>query len=713
MVRKRFLTILGAVCVCFGVCFGAQDKEWLLGQLAVFTPRTAGSEEIQSLADACRQLEEFGAGKELYAYIADNRAEYENRMWSCAGLAMCEAALKDNAGAAVTVERLLSEFEGHSELARAVEDVAGYYVRFGNAREGRRLYEWIMSNRPKEEYTLWVVAGLARANIALWDYRGADGATDRLIRDYASDGQIRKAVEDIASLYLRDSRWEKAQQLYCWLMDNRSAEEHTIWTYAGLAVSSAAVGDEARAQGAIGKLKTEFNGRDLVQIFTDIGHSYRERGEYEQARQHYGYAVNGWADDGRVVWAEMGLGLVGVATGDDAAADASVAELINRYGTNKFAAHATYSIAAEYDKKGEYAKAKSIYDLIAGSWPEDEFAAKARADSVRCWALAGEGARGEVQVESMVAQLAQDPAGAGILYDMAGNCERAGDGVKALELYQAVVEHWPDDEEAMRAYVKLAAAEIAKGNDEAAESIVRLLASKEEFANYPELPLSIFEIGEEYYNKAFDLAKAQNIAQYEAYLTKAKNVWLRILLELDEAKYENDLIWTHARYFCGVCCRRTGEFQKALEYNEAILKDHPEYEYAWSAQFLIASCYDGLKETGEVAPAIADVKAEEALVKVVEKYPRCGSYKTAVDRLILLNSRKRDWLDLAYYSELFLSLYPGDRKERYVTYQAARGYEGLGESSVAIAVYRSYLDKGGERVQQALAAISKLEEAAQ
>jgi len=191
---------------------------------------------------------------------------------------------------------------------------------------------------------------------------------------------------------------------------------------------------------------------------------------------------------------------------------------------------------------------------------------------------------------------------------------------------------------------------VASGNDRLAQEALDSLIA--DFNGHPYLPEVVFRIGEEYYYRAFeDPDKCVKVISVE-YFKKPKDIWERIVAQWPESE---SIGLKHAYYFAAVCYYRLGEYENALAYYQKVVGSWPDYEFAWSAQYLIGSCYERLRDSGVIPESEANVKSEEAYKAVVEKYPKGPLTANACLKLGRLNLKRQQKAQAAMYFELFLA----------------------------------------------------------
>jgi len=99
-----------------------------------------------------------------------------------------------------------------------------------------------------------------------------------------------------------------------------------------------------------------------------------------------------------------------------------------------------------------------------------------------------------------------------------------------------------------------------------------------------------------------------------------------------------------------------GEYEQAVDYFQTVVDYWPHYQHAWSAQYLLGSCYEKLKQAGLVEPAQADELIEDAYEAVLSKYADSSVADNACLKLAQINLDRGDEAIAAEYLRLFLEL---------------------------------------------------------
>ena len=263
---------------------------------------------------------------------------------------------------------------------------------------------------------------------------------------------------------------------------------------------------------------------------------------------------------------------------------------------------------------------------------------------------------------------------------IANRYRKIGKYERAIRFHKIVGEKWSNNDFATLSKAAVGGLHIALGDDETAEAILDNLIADSNDQRI--LPRAIFEgIGQAYYGEARQ-------GKGDEYYRKAIAAWERIIKELPPSRI------TPQSYYASAVCysQELGEYQKGIEYYQAIVDNWPNYEYAWHAQFFVGKYYEILRNSRTVPESEANPKIEQAYQAVIEKYPNSKSGPYAALKLGQINFQKGRWVEAAMYFELFVQKYPEDKRHSYVLYYLGQTYEKMGQLAPAIAVYRQFIN---------------------
>jgi len=321
-------------------------------------------------------------------------------------------------------------------------------------------------------------------------------------------------------------------------------------------------------------------------------------------------------------------------------------------------AEALCAIAQSYEWPRKFEKAESLYQRAARLDPNDPYVVEAQfnAPKLHIFSLikSENYTDANVAIDKFTGDFNDHLALPGVLYWFGKEFEAAKTYDKAKSMYQQVVWQYPDSSHADSALLNVPKMDvlslIQSGNDTSAQEALDTLIA--DFNDHTELPEAVFVIGEQYYYKAFEDPKKCRKVKSEESLYKAKDIWERIVAQWPDSK---SIGLKHAQYFSAVCYRRFGEYEKAISNYQKVVDKWPDYQYAWSAQYLVGNCYEKLKYYGSLPESEANPKIEQSYKAVVEKYPDCALVSNACWKLGQLNLKRGQRMGAAVYFELFLA----------------------------------------------------------
>lgn len=429
------------------------------------------------------------------------------------------------------------------------------------------------------------------------------------------------AGECCAESYYVGGDPEKANQLYQYVTGMWPEDE--IWPQMRVAMTNIADGNDTAAQAAVDKLRTDFSENQYLPVaLHEVAKLYSQFKKYEDANELHQYVINHWPQHDYAMWSWKDVGKLNIELDDMEAVQAAIDKLFADFSENEAIAGAIFRIAEHCRDFKKYEKANQLYQHILATWPEDWHAMWSQMDIAKINIALGDNAAAEAATDKLLADFSKGEYIAVTVHEAAKLYAQLEKYEKAKQLHQRVVNEWPEHNYAMWSRRDLAKLNIILGNEAAAEAAIGSLIA--DFSNRPALHRAVFEIGEQYYNQAFEDEEQGRTAEAKDHFTKAIAVWERIIKELPEST-DTALAYN----FAAECYRRLGQYEKAIEYYQKVVDNWPGYEYAWNAQFLIGHNYEDLKKSGVISKSEADAKIKAAYEQVLEKYPACPAAKPA------------------------------------------------------------------------------------
>lgn len=246
----------------------------------------------------------------------------------------------------------------------------------------------------------------------------------------------------------------------------------------------------------------------------------------------------------------------------------------------------------------------------------------AQADLIKSNIALGDDPNTEAAVKKLLATFSGHKDTPEAVYQVARKYHDLEKYEKAGQLYQYVIDHWPESKQMILAKADVARSNILLGNEAAAEATVNELIA--DFNDHPDLPQAILTIGEKYYNLAFQYQNKDSNEQSKECFHKAIAVSERIIKELPESSFT-----PQAYILLGECYSRLGRHQESLGCYQKVVSNWPNCEYAWYAQFLIGCTYEKLRDSGDVEKTVAYTEIRAAYEGVLRDYPDCPAVRAA------------------------------------------------------------------------------------
>jgi tetratricopeptide (TPR) repeat protein len=307
-------------------------------------------------------------------------------------------------------QQLLANFSGHKDIAQAVHDIAYRYRCANKQDKANKIDQYVVETWSQSDCAVLAQMDIAKSYVSLGEMEGAEAAVKKLLTDFSGNALIARAVHDVAQQYRGTQKYEKANQLYQYVVDNWPKSEHALWAQADLIKSYLALGDDTSANTAVDRLLTNFNDNPLIaRAVWDTGQFYRELKKYEMANKLYQHVVKTSPESEHALWAQADLIKSYLALGDDPNAEAAVNKLLADFSWSKDIARAIHDTAWEYRKLGNYGRANELDRYVIDHWPADVQVMWAKMDMAKTDILLGNDAAAEKTIDILIADFNECP----------------------------------------------------------------------------------------------------------------------------------------------------------------------------------------------------------------------------------------------------------------------------------------------------------------
>ena len=572
-------------------------------------------------ADQLTNESKYEQAESIYSQIATEHPGTADGLRAQQKLTTSYVAWGKQADAQASLENLLTRYSQHELLPEAVTKVGDAYRKAENYTKAAELHRYVIDHWPENEFAFWSQMDLVICSEALRDLAGAQAAFEKLRTQYSGHKLMPKAICFLGDDYRRRGQHARALELYAQVLSNWPKAEDAFWSQMGLAVSSMLLGDIDAADAAITKLHVDFSEDNRISIAACLlGDEYRKSGHHAKACELYQYVLDKHPDSEHAFWAQMNLVLSNIHLACEDAAQEALGKLF-AYSAKKDdrLPYAIRTVADEYRKTQKYDEAFELYEYVVTNHGGTQEALWSQMNLAIAKIKLGD-PNADPETQRLLADYSKNPGIPAALCWVADQYRKSGSHDKARELYQHVLDNYPDAEHALWSQMGLALSDIRTGQIETAQGvdavIDRLIL---DFNDQSDLAAAVFQIGEEYYNRAMNHRNEGRDNEAGANFTKAISIWARIMGELPV----NLPHTVHAWYFSGDSNRHMGEYANAIECYRKVVDNWPDYEYAWGALFKVGRTYEEMVKSGLLPESEAEPMIEVAYQELLEKYPSC------------------------------------------------------------------------------------------
>jgi TolA-binding protein len=397
------------------------DAQQKLNQLSTdFSGNSGLAGTLYEIARVYEHSREFTKAESLYQQIGQQHPSSSEAAKTQINTRKVEVMYhideKDGTAPAL-LDKLIADFNGNSELASALYDIARRYDRAKREQEAGQLYQRITQLDPASPAFSSAQLGVAKVNIygliESGDMSGAAAAINSLVTDFGGHSKLPEALYEIAVRYERANANEQAKNLYQQIGQQYPDSSHGSWAqmdYPRLNISSLIEsGDYTAAQTAVDNLISGFAGHCyLPKILYSISLKYQEIGQYEQARSIYQQIARLYPESFYASKAQLDIQqcqiLSDIEAGNDSAAQRAIARLVTDFKTHPRLPWALEQIAQTYREQSyklksqvdpnqardKIQKAISAYDIIINQIPPSTAVPEACLSSGDCHTKLGE-----------------------------------------------------------------------------------------------------------------------------------------------------------------------------------------------------------------------------------------------------------------------------------------------------------------------------------
>ena len=556
------------------------------------------------------------------------------------------------------VDKLMSDFAGNQGLSEALYRIAEEYRWAGKSEEASAIYKKVVQNFPQSWHATRAEIGIPRENvthlITLGYYASAQDAIDKMISDFAEHPDLPDALYWLADKYRWSGRHDEAKNLYQRIVQNYPNSGVASKAKLGIPreeiMSLILSQDYPGARKAIDKMIADFAGNpDLPDALYGIAETYRWSDKHDETRNLYQRIVQDYPDSGVASKVKLGISREEImsllVSGDYANAQKAIDKMIADFAKDPDLPDALYWIAHRYAWCGEdyffneekydelknlYDEVKELYKIIIQNYPDNLYSNKAKLGihkaDVFFLIISSDYTGAQKAIDEMIADFAEDPDLPDALYWTAHLYFFAGRYDEAKNLYQRIVQDYPDSSYFESAKIRFARESIncliMSGDYTGAQKAFAQMIV--DFHSHPDLPENILYIASMYKFKASQIEEKENEVidvsnseEAQKCLRKAIEIYERLIKEFPSSPTISSAYWSVAEYYG----EDLGDYQKAIDYFQKFVDNCPNDERAPDAYYHICQYYNRLMRLGAISKSSALPKIKSAYNTLIKKYP--------------------------------------------------------------------------------------------
>ena len=203
---------------------------------------------------------------------------------------------------------------------------------------------------------------------------------------------------------------------------------------------------------------------------------HRAEKEYSQAEAIYKAIVQDYPGTDKAFTAQRKLIILYMAWDKQAEAEAAYEQLVSEFGGREdLAGVLVGEIAGAFREAEKYESAKTVYEYVVSRWPTDKLALDSQTGIVKCYLGLRDDANSAAALAELFTRFGGHEKMRSVVHDLAFEYRSMRKWAESRDLFRYFVEHWPDDEGAMKAQRLVVKASIRLGDDPNADAAIEEL----------------------------------------------------------------------------------------------------------------------------------------------------------------------------------------------------------------------------------------------
>jgi outer membrane protein assembly factor BamD (BamD/ComL family) len=545
-----------------------------------------------------------------------------------------DSIAKNDRKAADESFKKLTEFEKNDALAEAIYSLGMVYqYKNWDAARANSAHKFIIENFPtNSKYAM--LSGVELIRSQLRSGKNADSDVEKWMNTYKNRtefaSELPNAIYLIAQAYSNNKKDDNANHLFKIVA---STYPKTIYgTLSQMRID--AINKNFDAADVVGDylISRHRDNPEVEKAIKSLAEYYRTKKEYDRSIHFYTSIIDNYktTDDPVKPYREAIYSYIDM--NDVKNARDLIEEMQKTLSGNKELARANFDIANYFLKTGDSTSALKLHKYNVENYTQSLESLWSQAAQVWYHVRAGDEENASIEYAKMLSiygsanTIGKEVAQIGDIYVEIGNT------TKARELYNQVLNDWPQSEYVFNAKAGFIKADIKEGKDSEALAGIDTLIT--DYKDRRELPNTVFLFGENYWNQSRqEFAKANPVFQgrksvpnemVKDRLFQAKTVWEKIIDQLPDSNTK-----AQAYKFAAMCYQDLDDREKAITYYQTVVDKWPGYADADSCLFMIERVYCSFIELGIKSYSEVEPMMENAYKNIVANYPDSPYKQTA------------------------------------------------------------------------------------
>jgi len=361
-----------------------------------------------------------GQSKKAYAlhqYNVEHFPDYNGLdvIWSQSELIRLDLQAGFYESACAGAEALLGWPPDQNDLPREIHVTARRFAEAGKHDKAYEFYRYNIEHFPKDMYALWSQVEIVYSHIRdANDTAVADAAVDKLLTVFSKQPTLPKEVYQIADVYSKAGRYNKAIQLHNYNVDNFPDDMYAMLSQVDIVYSyirDANDSNNTALEASVDKLITLFSEQPtLPERICEVAKKLDGAKKTEKALQLHRYNVDHFPADKYALWSQVEIIKSYIRDGNDTGADEAFDKLVTLFAGQPTLPKEIYQVGDEYAKALNYDKAGALYQYVIANWPGTEYEMWAKSGMVKLDIYCGNDANVQPALEQLITDFNDHPA---------------------------------------------------------------------------------------------------------------------------------------------------------------------------------------------------------------------------------------------------------------------------------------------------------------